>query len=214
MHWWILRWMSTSPETPRRKLMRAPERSASILAAAAAAFAAEGYEATSLDEVAAAAGVSKLILYRHFGSKRELYQAILDRMRERLDAVVPPAGPVSLADPAGAMRAAIDTLGQEFAIAREMPDAYRVLLRHARREPEFAAYARQVEDGSITRIGAMLAGVADPVVRAWLAGVVSSTVREAFLGWLDAGDPARDEEMVRRTAYLLGAIVGSQLKAV
>lgn len=199
-------------ETAKRKLMRAPERAASILAAAATVFAGRGYEATSLDEVAVAAGVSKLILYRHYGSKKELYQAILDRLRDRLDSLVPPAGPVVLGDPAAAMRAAVQVLGQEFAVAREMPDAYRVLLRHARREPEFAAFVQRVDEGSTRRLEGMLAGIPDPVVRRWLGELVSTTVDEAFLAWLDHGDPTRDEEMVTRTAHLLGAIVGSQVR--
>jgi AcrR family transcriptional regulator len=196
---------------PRRKLLRAPERAASILAAASAVFAARGYTATSLDDIAAAAGVSKLIVYRHFGSKRDLYLAILDRLRERLDAIATPPGPVDPTDPPAALRAAIATLAEEFAVARSMPDAYRLLLRHARREPEFADYLREVDAGAAHRLDGMLAAIPDRVVRDWLAGVVSATVDEAFLAWLDAGDPDRDEEMITRTAYLLGAIVGSQL---
>ena len=35
--------------------------------------------ATSLDDIAAEAGVTRVILYRHFDSKTDLYQAVLDR---------------------------------------------------------------------------------------------------------------------------------------
>jgi AcrR family transcriptional regulator len=41
-------------------------------------FAADGYEATSLDDVVAAAGVTKGALYHHFGSKRDLFRAVFE----------------------------------------------------------------------------------------------------------------------------------------
>ena len=38
-----------------------------------------GYQATSMEEVASRAGVTRLIVYRHFNSKEDLYRAVLDR---------------------------------------------------------------------------------------------------------------------------------------
>jgi AcrR family transcriptional regulator len=59
---------------------RNPTRSrAAILDAAERLFAEKGYEATSLNEVGAAAGVSRGTPGYFFGSKPELYQAVLDR---------------------------------------------------------------------------------------------------------------------------------------
>ena len=57
-----------APGRKRRLLARA-DRAASILRAAARAFARAGYAGTSMDDIATAAGVSKLMLYRHFNSK-------------------------------------------------------------------------------------------------------------------------------------------------
>lgn len=45
----------------------------SILAAAESQFLAEGYEAVTMDSIAAESGVAKQTLYRHFGSKRGLF---------------------------------------------------------------------------------------------------------------------------------------------
>jgi AcrR family transcriptional regulator len=60
--------------------IRDPERSrAAILDAAERLFADRGYEATSLTEVGAAAGVSRATPGYFFGSKSELYRAVLDR---------------------------------------------------------------------------------------------------------------------------------------
>jgi AcrR family transcriptional regulator len=50
-----------------------------MLDAAGTAFAAGGFAATSMDEIAAAAGISKPMLYSYFGSKEGLYVAYLER---------------------------------------------------------------------------------------------------------------------------------------
>jgi AcrR family transcriptional regulator len=57
--------------------MPAGERRESIARAAAGLFAQRGYAGTRLEDVAAAAQVTKPIVYRHFGSKKELYLALL-----------------------------------------------------------------------------------------------------------------------------------------
>ena len=56
---------------------------AAILAAAVAEFRAAGYEATSMDRVAATAGVSKRTVYNHFPSKEALFLQILGEMMSR-----------------------------------------------------------------------------------------------------------------------------------
>jgi TetR/AcrR family transcriptional regulator len=67
--------LATSPERVRN-----PERSrAAILDAAERLFAEQGYDATSLNQVGTAAGVSRGTPGYFFRSKAELYQAVLDR---------------------------------------------------------------------------------------------------------------------------------------
>jgi AcrR family transcriptional regulator len=61
-----------------RRRMRAPQRRDQILATAQRLFAQQGYEQTSLDDVAAAAGVTKPVVYRHFTGKRDLYLGVLE----------------------------------------------------------------------------------------------------------------------------------------
>lgn len=64
----------------RTEKERNPARSrAAILDAAEHLFADQGYEATSLNAVGAAAGVSRATPGYFFGSKAELYQAVLER---------------------------------------------------------------------------------------------------------------------------------------
>ena len=65
----------------RRRLSR-DERRAQILDSAAEVFAERGYEATSIDEVAEAAGISKPVIYDHFDSKKDLHIALIDKQTE------------------------------------------------------------------------------------------------------------------------------------
>lgn len=67
-----------------RRLAHADRRT-SILEAATTAFAAKGYEGARTLEIAAAAGVSEALLYRHFPSKQALYETVLARLAEQQD---------------------------------------------------------------------------------------------------------------------------------
>lgn len=69
--------MSAPARLPRR------ERRESLLAAAREVFVETGYHAAAMDEIAARAGVTKPVLYQHFGSKRDLYLAVLDNGAEQ-----------------------------------------------------------------------------------------------------------------------------------
>ncbi|MGH2923027.1 MAG: TetR/AcrR family transcriptional regulator, partial [Solirubrobacterales bacterium] len=71
-----------------RRRLPVAERRALIVEAAGRLFGERGYERTRLDEIAAAAGVTKPIVYRHFDSKRDLYLALLDRHRDDLSGFV------------------------------------------------------------------------------------------------------------------------------
>lgn len=69
--------MSPSPQrlTDRKR--------AAVIQAAVAQFRAAGYEATSMDRIAAAAGVSKRTVYNHFPSKQALFDAMLEQLWQR-----------------------------------------------------------------------------------------------------------------------------------
>ncbi len=71
----------SSTSSPR---LPAAERRSTILEAGGQLFGDRGYEGTTLDDIAAAAGVTKPIVYRHFGSKQGLYLDLLERHRHDL----------------------------------------------------------------------------------------------------------------------------------
>jgi AcrR family transcriptional regulator len=59
-----------------------------LLDSARELFATQGFAATSLEQVVAAAGVTKGALYHHFESKRDLFRAVFDREHARIAEVV------------------------------------------------------------------------------------------------------------------------------
>ncbi|HEY9374719.1 TetR/AcrR family transcriptional regulator [Streptomyces sp.] len=82
---------STSSDKPRRGRrirMTGAERREQLLDIGRTLFAAKGFEGTSVEEIAAKAGVSKPVVYEHFGGKEGLYAVVVDReMRQLLDMV-------------------------------------------------------------------------------------------------------------------------------
>src|SRR4051794_11294122 len=67
---------------PRRGRPPSAAKRSAILAAATESFLTHGYTRTTLDDVAAAAGVSKQTVYSHFTDKETLFLAVLTAVRE------------------------------------------------------------------------------------------------------------------------------------
>ncbi len=59
--------------------MSGPERRKQLIGVARELFAEQGYEATSVEEIAERAGVSKPVVYEHFGGKEAMYTVIADQ---------------------------------------------------------------------------------------------------------------------------------------
>lgn len=188
----------TSVPPPARQLLPREERRASILRGAAAAFARSGFAPTSMDDVAAACGVTKLIVYRHFATKEDLYRAILQQVFDRLGEELE-AGLASGSQGLGARTLLV--------VAREDPDAFTLLWRHAAREPQFADYAGELRSlsGEVVRQLAAL-DTGDPMLDRWKGDTIFGWLVEAVLTWLADGDPARDTEFVAVTTDALRAV--------
>jgi AcrR family transcriptional regulator len=71
-------------DTARRRRVPRAEREQQMLEAADRVFARRGYQAASMDEIAAEVGVTKPMLYAYFGSKEGLYLASVQRAGEML----------------------------------------------------------------------------------------------------------------------------------
>ena len=167
---------------PVRRLRRA-ERREQILDAATRAFARAGFAATSLDDVAAEAGITRVILYRHFESKADLYRAVLDRACTTLAEAVGTADYGDEAIPTLVRAAAAD------------PGGFRLLFRHAAREPEFRDLAGQIPAGPWLD---------------WAARLIPAVTTEAVIVWLDAGQPDPGQAAGRIAQVVYGVIQAAQ----
>jgi AcrR family transcriptional regulator len=67
--------------------MTGQERRQQLLEIGRRLFAERGFEGTSIEEIAAQAGVSKPVVYEHFGGKEGLYAVVVDREVERLTTI-------------------------------------------------------------------------------------------------------------------------------
>ena len=76
----------TSPAPTRARRMSREQRREQLLGTALRVFSDGGYHATSMDEIAAAAGVSKPVLYQHFPGKRDLFLALVEHTLRELSA--------------------------------------------------------------------------------------------------------------------------------
>jgi len=68
--------------------MTGKERRQQLLDIGRSLFAERGFEATSIEEIASRAGVSKPVVYEHFGGKEGLYAVVVDREMQRLTDMV------------------------------------------------------------------------------------------------------------------------------
>jgi len=185
------------PAAPRVLLPRA-DRAASILRGAATAFARAGFAATSMEDVAAASGITKLIVYRHFESKEELYRAVLRQVSDRLAEEF--AGALESERPGGVGARAM------LATARADPDGFVLLWRHAAREPQFADYAAAQRAQAVAVARSLRGDDGDEVLERWAAEAIVSWLVESVISWLEVGDPTRDEELLTRVADGLRAM--------
>jgi len=188
---------STAAQSARR--LPRSQRREQITAAATRAFARTGFAATNLDDIAAEAGISRAILYRHFDSKTDLYQAVLDNACGRL-VTATGAGEFTEASIGGLLRAAADD-----------PAGFRLLFHHAAREPEFRQAMDQFHTDMTTLAHKHLAAtIPNPDWAAWAAQLVPTVAIAAVTAWLDAGQPDPDRAADRIGEAINGVIAAAQ----
>jgi len=146
---------STSP----RRRIPAAERRDLITVAAAGLFAQRGYAGTRLDDIAAAAGVTKPIVYRHFGSKKDLYLALLAKHRDDLPTFLDGVDPAAAgSSPEEAMGRVLEGWFDYIAVNSH---SWKMLFRDATGDDEIKAFrsavslrAREVLAGFVAAAGA------------------------------------------------------------
>ena len=182
---------ASAPQGGSTRLPRAARR-AQIIETAAGAFLKAGFDSTSMDEVAEAAGISRLLIYRNFETKKHLYRAVLASVTDELVAEFEQLDLAEIRRRGGIVRIMLE-------IARRHPDAFRLLWRQAAHEPAFDAFSNRFRsvlgeyaETFITMTGRDI----EPRMMPWCATVLAAHLLEGMSSWLDDGDPSLDDDYV------------------
>ena len=175
--------------TTRRRL--APEaRRELIESAAVRLFAARGYAGTTLDEVAAEAGVTKPMVYRHFRSKKDLYLALLARHRDDMPTFFERTAHETTWE--GRLRAMLELW---FDYVRDRPHGWKMLFRDTTGDEEIRTFRLEVQATARALLAALVedqAGSGLPrreIVP--LAELLRNGLAGLALWWLDHPDVER-----------------------
>ena len=146
---------------PPRRRLTAEERRTGILDSALAVFSESGYHASSIDDIAREAGVSKALIYEHFASKQELYADLIARNARELTQRIG-AALVGVELESGSSRLAIG-LDAFFAFVEERRDAWRMLFRDVA-DPETATVVNRMLEQVTAEVTVLISQ--DPGARA------------------------------------------------
>ena len=196
--------------------IRNPERSrAAILDAAEQLFAEQGYDATSLTEVGAAAGVSRGTPGYFFRSKAELYQAVLDRSFSEVRDAVRAGRERALASGENAETILAGAVSDYFDFLAARPNFVRLIEREALKGGRLTDQATHLSAGqeALAAIGAELGLDASPSGEAaqlllsiislcWFPMIHAHTVAPAVGVALDQGD-----EIERRKRHVMALVL-------
>ncbi len=168
--------------------MTGQERRQQLLDIGRRLFAERGFEGTSIEEIAAQAGVSKPVVYEHFGGKEGLYAVVVDREVERLTTVTMTlfGGPNSKAK----FEAAAVSL---LKYIEDNADGFRILVRDSSPGPGSGTYGTLLADiaSQVDNIMAdfLTSRGRDPKLAPMYSQMMVGMV--AFTGqwWLDARKP-------------------------
>jgi AcrR family transcriptional regulator len=177
------------------------QRRALIEDAAAKLFAERGYAATKLEDIAAMAGVTKPVLYRHFKSKKDLHLALLAKHRDgllgQISANVTGDSPLATQLPA--------ILDAWFAYVEEHPYAWKLLFRDTTGDPEIQAFHQELHASARNLTASLIESreeiVFPPEEIEPLAELIRSATTGLALWWLEHPEIPRSVVVaaVRRT---------------
>jgi AcrR family transcriptional regulator len=184
----------------RRRRLPPDERRALIEDAAARLFAERGYSATRLDEIAAAAHVTKPVLYRHFDSKKALYLDLLAKHRDLLPRFVTPV----VADEPFVERLPA-LLDAWFAYVQEQPYAWQMIFRDTTGDTEIQVFRIEVQATARAVLAELLRAQPELSIPEQELEPMAELLRSAMVGltlwWLDHPDVPRPVivDLVTRT---------------
>ncbi|MGQ0629434.1 MAG: TetR family transcriptional regulator [Sporichthyaceae bacterium] len=176
----------------QRPRMTGKERREQLLEIGRGLFAEKGFEGTSVEEIAATAGVSKPVVYEHFGGKEGLYAVVVDRETElllsRMTASLTSNDPRKLAEQAAlALLEYIET----------STDGFRILVRDSPVAQSTGTFASLISDVA-SQVEHILVEQFqrrgfDPTLAPMYSQMLVGMVALTGQWWLDVRKPARSE---------------------
>jgi AcrR family transcriptional regulator len=183
----------TERESPASRVrMSGKERREQLLDVGRALFAEKGFDGTSVEEIADKAGVSKPVVYEHFGGKEGLYAVVVDRevrrLLDRITASLQGNHPRELLEQAAG--ALLDYVEKD-------TDGFRILVRDSPVASSGGTFASMISDIA-TQVEHVLAGEFksrgyDPKLAGLYSQALVGMVALTGQWWLDARKPKRDE---------------------
>jgi AcrR family transcriptional regulator len=173
--------------------MSSAQRRAQLIEVGRSLFAQQGLDGTSVEEIAAAAGVSKPVVYEHFGGKEGLYAVIFDREVERLGSAISTA----IAEPKTSYRQVIERGANALLdYIDTCPEGFRLISRDAAVGggagsfsgilSDVAAQVEEMLESPLRRHGY------DPVLAGPLSQALVGMVSMAGQAWLETRTPPKD----------------------
>ncbi|GGG16753.1 putative transcriptional regulator, TetR family protein [Rhodococcoides trifolii] len=179
------------PERATRIRMTGTQRREQLIEIGRTLFAERGYEATSIEEIAQRAAVSKPVVYEHFGGKEGLYAVVVDREMSTLLAMIT----ASLTGHRSRVRVEAVALAL-LTYVEERSDGFRILVRDSPVAAPDGTYSSLLND-AVGQVGHILAGdferrglnpALSPLYAQALVGMVSMTAQ----WWLDDRTPPKE----------------------
>jgi len=172
--------------------MSGKERREQLLDVGRTLFAAKGFDGTSVEEIAEKAGVSKPVVYEHFGGKEGLYAVVVDRevsrLLDRITASLVGDHPRELLEQAAG--ALLDYVERD-------TDGFRILVRDSPVASTSGTFSSMISDIA-TQVEHVLAGEFkrrgyDPKLAGLYSQALVGMVALTGQWWLDARKPKKDE---------------------
>ncbi|MGA2165333.1 MAG: TetR/AcrR family transcriptional regulator [Solirubrobacteraceae bacterium] len=185
--------------------LRPADRRALIEDAAARLFAERGYAAARLDDIAAAANVTKPMLYRHFASKRALHLTLLTKHRDELFAQV-----IEHVTPEEPMQPQLHAiLDAWFGYVEQNPYAWKMLFRDTTGDPEIQAFHLELHASARSLLTTLIRPDEIDLPQQEiepLAEIVRSATTGLALWWLEHRDTPRQILVDAMTRVIAGLI--------